>query len=124
MTCDDPACRVIRLNFHDRMDHPRDEASPSRQGRLLAAMLIIAAASRDFRIDRLERLHMDQAAVRETVPRRHTRSSLLQSAAASVVALDLSAIADHSPRRARRLHRSYAESCGLPGPKMLVHLDS
>jgi hypothetical protein len=38
----------------------------------LAAMLVKAAASRDIWISRLERLHIDQAAARETVPRRHT----------------------------------------------------
>jgi hypothetical protein len=54
------------------MDQPRDEASLNRQGCRLAAMLVIAAASRDFRIGRLECLHIDQAAARETVPRRHT----------------------------------------------------
>ncbi len=80
---DDPACQVAGLNFHDRMDQPGDKASLNRQGCLLVAMLVIAAASRDFWIGRLERLHIDQAAVRESVPRRYARGSLLQSAAAS-----------------------------------------
>ena len=69
---DDPARRIAGLNFHDGMDQPRDEPSPNRQGCLLAAMLVKAAASRDIWISRLERLHIDQAAARETVPRRHT----------------------------------------------------
>jgi len=34
----------------------------------LAAMLMIAAASRDFSIGRIKCLHVDQAAERETVP--------------------------------------------------------
>jgi hypothetical protein len=34
----------------------------------LPTMLVIAAASRDFWIGRLERLHVDQAAGNETVP--------------------------------------------------------
>jgi hypothetical protein len=52
------------------MDQPRDERSLYRNGCLLAAMLVIAAASRDFWIRRLESSHIDQAAARETVPGR------------------------------------------------------
>ena len=54
---DDPARRVAGLNFHDRTDQPRDERSLQGQGCFLAAMLIVAAASRDFCVDRLKRLH-------------------------------------------------------------------
>jgi hypothetical protein len=50
------------------MDQPRDERSLYRHGCLLAAMLVIAAASRDFLIRRLESLHIDQATARKTVP--------------------------------------------------------
>jgi len=39
------------------MDEPRDERPFYGQRCFLAAMLIIAAASRDFWISRLERLH-------------------------------------------------------------------
>jgi hypothetical protein len=67
---DDPARRVAGPIFHDRMDQPRDERALYRHDCLLAAMLVIAAASRDFWIRRLESLHIDQAAVRETVPAR------------------------------------------------------
>jgi hypothetical protein len=61
------------------MDQPRDERSLNRHGCLLTAMLVIAAASRDFWIRRLESLHIDQAAARETVPgrqRMHRRTRL------------------------------------------------
>jgi hypothetical protein len=67
---DDPARRVAELNFLDRMHQPRDERSLYRHGCLLAAMLVIAAASRDFWIRRLESLHINQVAARETVPGR------------------------------------------------------
>jgi hypothetical protein len=67
---DDPARRVAELNFPDRMDQPRDERSLYHHGCLLTAMLVIAAASRDFWIRRLESLHINQAAARETVPGR------------------------------------------------------
>jgi hypothetical protein len=50
------------------MDQPRDERSLNRQGCLLPTMLVVAAASRDFWIGRLERLNVDQAAGNETVP--------------------------------------------------------
>ena len=53
----DPARRVAGFNFHDRMDEPSDERPFYGQRCFLAAMLIIAAASRDFWISRLERLH-------------------------------------------------------------------
>src|ERR1700736_3441080 len=52
---DDPARRVAGLGFHDRTDQSRDERSLNRQGCLLATMLVVAAASRDFWIGRLER---------------------------------------------------------------------
>jgi hypothetical protein len=56
---DDPPRGIAgRLNFHDRTDQPGDERSPHRQGCFLAAMLVIAAASRHFWISRLERLHV------------------------------------------------------------------
>ena len=66
---DDPARRVAGLNFHDRMNQPRDERSLHGQGCFFTAMLIITAASRDFWICRLERLHALQVAACETVPR-------------------------------------------------------
>jgi hypothetical protein len=50
------------------MDQPRDERSLDRQGCLLPTMLIVAAASRDFWIGRLECLHVDQTVGNETVP--------------------------------------------------------
>jgi hypothetical protein len=56
---DDPARRVAGLNFHDRTDQPSDGRSLHRHGCFLAAMLIIAAASRDFWIGRIKRLHVD-----------------------------------------------------------------
>jgi hypothetical protein len=72
---DDPARRVARPNFHHRTDKRRDERSLYRHGRLLAAMLVIATASRNFWIRRLESLHVDQAAARETVPSRQRMHS-------------------------------------------------
>jgi hypothetical protein len=54
---DDPARSVAGLNFHDGADQSSDERSLNGQGCFQAAMLIIAAASRDFCICRLERLH-------------------------------------------------------------------
>lgn len=65
------------------MDQPCDERSLYSHRCLLAAMLVIAAASRDFWIRRLESLHINQAAARETVPgrqrmHRRTRLSLQQ----------------------------------------------
>jgi hypothetical protein len=60
---DDPARRIAGLNFHDRTDQPRDERSLYGQGCFLAAMLVIAAASRDFWISRLERLHASPSGV-------------------------------------------------------------
>ena len=45
---DKPAPRVAGLNFHDGTDHPGDGRSLHGHRCLLAAMLIIAAASRDF----------------------------------------------------------------------------
>ena len=72
---DDPPLWVAGLGFHDRMDQPRDERSLNRQGCLLATMLVVAAASRDFWIGRLERFHVDQAAGNETVPRASAGSS-------------------------------------------------
>jgi hypothetical protein len=71
---DDPTPRVAEPNFHDRTDQSRDEPSLNRQGCFLAAMLVKAAASRDFWISRLERLHLDQAAAREMVPKRSSTS--------------------------------------------------
>jgi hypothetical protein len=65
---DDPTSRVAGPDFHDRTDQSRDEPSLNRQGRFLTAMLVKAAAPRDFWISRLERSHIDQAAARETVP--------------------------------------------------------
>jgi hypothetical protein len=64
---DEPAPRVAGLNFHDGTDQPRDGRSLHGDGRFLAAMLIIAATSRDFCIGRLERLH--------ALPRVGTRNS-------------------------------------------------
>jgi hypothetical protein len=66
---DDPAPGVAGPDFHDRMDRPCDEPPLNRQGCFLTAMLVVAAASRDFWISRLECLHTDQAAARETVPK-------------------------------------------------------
>jgi hypothetical protein len=71
---DDPTRRVAGPIFLDRMDKRRDERSLYRHSRLLAAMLVIAAASRDFWICRLESLHINQAAAREMVPGRQRRS--------------------------------------------------
>jgi hypothetical protein len=53
----DPARGVAGFNFPDRMDKPRDERPFYGQRRFLAAILIVAAASRDFWVGRLERLH-------------------------------------------------------------------
>ena len=73
---DDPARGVAGgPNFHDRADQPRDERSFYRQGRFLAAVLIIAATPRHLRISRREPLHADQVAVRRTVPRRPARGT-------------------------------------------------
>jgi hypothetical protein len=65
---DDPARRTAGLNFHDRTDQPGDGRSLHGHGCVLAAMLMIAAASRDFSIGRIKCLHVDQAAEGETVP--------------------------------------------------------
>ena len=55
---DDPSRGVAaRLNFHDRTHQSREERPAYSQGCLLAAMLVIAAAPRHFRVSRLERLH-------------------------------------------------------------------
>jgi hypothetical protein len=75
----DPARRVAGFNFHDRMDKPRDERSFYGQRCLLPAMLIIAAASRDFRISRLERLHLYQVAALKTVPRRRGNQEFIST---------------------------------------------
>ena len=64
----DPARRVAGLNFHDRMNQPRDERSLYGQVCLFAAMLVIAEAYRDFWISRFESWHVHQVAVCETVP--------------------------------------------------------
>jgi hypothetical protein len=56
---DGPARRVAGLNFHDRANQPRDGRSLHRHGCFLAAILITAAASRDFWIGRIKRLHVD-----------------------------------------------------------------
>ena len=72
---DDPARRVAGPNFHHRTDKRRDERSLYRHGRLLAAMLVIATASRNFWIRRLEGLHLDQTAAREMVPGRQRMHS-------------------------------------------------
>jgi hypothetical protein len=69
---DNPVLRDDGLNFHHRVNQPRDERSLYGQGCFVAAMLIIPTAPRDFWIRRLERLHIEQAAPRETVPRRPT----------------------------------------------------
>jgi hypothetical protein len=53
----DPARGVAGFNFHDRMDKPRDKRPFYGQRCFFAAMLIIAAASSDFWICRLKRLH-------------------------------------------------------------------
>jgi hypothetical protein len=45
---DEPAPRVAGLNFHDGTDQSCDERSLHGHGCFLAAMLMIAAASRDF----------------------------------------------------------------------------
>jgi hypothetical protein len=76
---DEPALRVARLNFHDGPDQSSDERSPYGQGCFSAAMLRKAAASRDFCIDRFERLHAYQEAGRETVPRQSARIDRDQS---------------------------------------------
>jgi hypothetical protein len=68
---DDPARGIAwGFNLHDRTDQPRDERSPHRQGCVLAAMLVIAAAPRHFWISRLERLHVLPSRVREAIARR------------------------------------------------------
>ena len=63
----EPAPRVAGLNFHDGTDQPRDGRSLHVDRCFLAAMLIIAATSRDFCVGRLERLH--------ALPRGGTRNS-------------------------------------------------
>jgi hypothetical protein len=55
---DDPAPRVAGLNFHYRMNKPRDERSLYGQGCLFAAMLVIAAAYRNLWISRFEGWHI------------------------------------------------------------------
>jgi hypothetical protein len=55
--CDDPARGVAGLNFHDRADPSLDERSLHRHGCLLAAMLVVPAASCQFWIRRLEGVH-------------------------------------------------------------------
>jgi len=81
---DDPARRFTGLGFHDRMDQPRDKRSLNRQGCLLATMLVVAAASRDFWIGRLERLHIDQAAANETVPLRERCMLMFRQSACGI----------------------------------------
>lgn len=54
---DDPSRRAAGLNLHDRTNKRRNGRSLYGQCCLLTAMLIIAAAPRDFWISRLERLH-------------------------------------------------------------------
>lgn len=54
---DDPA-----LNLHNRMNQPHDERPLYGQGRLFAAMLVIAAAYRNFWISRFEGWHVYQVA--------------------------------------------------------------
>ena len=94
----DPARRVARFYFHDRMDKPGNERPFYGQRCFLATMLIIAAASRDLWISRLERLHAYQVAAAKTVPRR--RGGFMGGIAAADSAP--SSQSCYSARRARR----------------------
>lgn len=57
---DDPALKIVRLVFPDRMDQPRDKHSFYRQLNFYTSILGIAAAPHHCRIssvDRVDRLH-------------------------------------------------------------------
>jgi hypothetical protein len=68
---DPPRGMAGGLDLHDRTDQPGDERSPHRQGCFLAAMLVMAAASRHLWISRLERLHVLPISASRTAFRNH-----------------------------------------------------